>query len=98
MYLKRQITPDLAESVEALRIKGLHVDREYKRYYPASEVTAHLVGFTNLDGVGQEGLELAFEDWLKGVPGKSWLCGTFWGGLLSISVRLRMLCRVKTCS
>lgn len=70
LYLKRQITPDLAESVEALRIKGLHVDREYKRYYPASEVTAHLVGFTNLDGVGQEGLELAFEDWLKGVPGK----------------------------
>ncbi|WP_271273532.1 peptidoglycan D,D-transpeptidase FtsI family protein [Aliamphritea hakodatensis] len=70
LYLKRQITPDLAESVEALRIKGLYVDREYKRYYPASEVTAHLVGFTNLDGVGQEGLELAFEDWLKGVPGK----------------------------
>ncbi|MFT6470101.1 peptidoglycan D,D-transpeptidase FtsI family protein [Neptuniibacter pectenicola] len=70
LYLQRQGTPELAEKVRALRIPGVHVDREYKRYYPAAEVTTHLVGFTNLDGKGQEGLELAYEDWLKAEPGK----------------------------
>ncbi|WP_432472365.1 peptidoglycan D,D-transpeptidase FtsI family protein [Amphritea sp. HPY] len=70
LYLKRQITPALAAQVEQLKIPGLYVDRDYKRFYPAAEVTTHLVGFTNVDGVGQEGLELAYEDWLKGVPGK----------------------------
>lgn len=70
LYLQRQGTPELAEKVRALRIPGVHVDREYKRYYPAAEVTTHLVGFTNLDGKGQEGLELAYEGWLKAEPGK----------------------------
>ena len=70
LYLQRQGTPELAEQVRALRIPGVHVDREYKRYYPAAEVTTHLVGFTNLDGKGQEGLELAYEDWLKADSGK----------------------------
>ncbi|WP_067862415.1 peptidoglycan D,D-transpeptidase FtsI family protein [Neptuniibacter marinus] len=70
LYLQRQGTPELAEKVRALRIPGVHVDREYKRYYPAAEVTTHLVGFTNLDGKGQEGLELAYEDWLKAESGK----------------------------
>jgi len=70
LYLQRQGTPELAEKVRAMRIPGVHVDREYKRYYPAAEVTTHLVGFTNLDGKGQEGLELAYEDWLKAESGK----------------------------
>jgi len=70
LYLQRQVTPELAEKIRALRIPGVHVDREYKRYYPAAEVTTHLVGFTNLDGKGQEGLELAYEDWLKADAGK----------------------------
>lgn len=70
LYLQRQASPELAEQVRALQIKGIHVDRDYKRYYPAAEVTTHLVGFTNLDGNGQEGLELAYEDWLKAQPGK----------------------------
>ncbi|EAR59723.1 peptidoglycan D,D-transpeptidase FtsI family protein [Neptuniibacter caesariensis] len=70
MYLQRQVTPELAEKVRALRVPGIHVDREYKRYYPAAEVTTHLVGFTNLDGKGQEGLELSYEDWLKSEAGK----------------------------
>ncbi len=70
LYLKRHITPALAEQVEQLKISGLYVDREYKRFYPAAEVTTHLVGFTNVDGVGQEGIELAYEEWLKGVQGK----------------------------
>lgn len=70
LYLQRQVTPELADKIRGLRIPGIHVDREYKRYYPAAEVTTHLVGFTNLDGKGQEGLELAYEDWLKSEPGK----------------------------
>ena len=48
---------------------GVNTQREYRRYYPAAEVTGHLLGFTNVDDVGQEGLELAFDQWLGGVPG-----------------------------
>jgi cell division protein FtsI (penicillin-binding protein 3) len=70
LYLKRQVTPEMAEAVRALGVPGVHVDREYKRYYPAGEVTTHLVGFTNVDGEGQEGLELAFNHSLRGEPGR----------------------------
>ncbi len=70
IYLKRQVTPELAEKVRQLGIPGIHVDREYKRYYPAAEVATHLVGFTNLDGRGQEGLELAFQDSLQAHNGR----------------------------
>lgn len=70
LYLKRQVTPELAEEVSALDLAGIHVDQEYKRYYPAAEVATHLVGFTSVDGEGQEGMELAFNDWLRGEPGR----------------------------
>jgi cell division protein FtsI (penicillin-binding protein 3) len=70
LYVRRQIPPDLAEKVIALDITGVNVDREYKRYYPAGEVATHLVGFTGIDGKGQEGIELAYEQALLGVPGK----------------------------
>ncbi|MDY6890947.1 MAG: penicillin-binding transpeptidase domain-containing protein [Pseudomonadota bacterium] len=70
LYLKRQVTPELAAAVEALRIPGVHADREYKRYYPAGEVATHLIGFTNVDGEGQEGLELAYNHSLRGEPGR----------------------------
>ncbi|WP_417579748.1 peptidoglycan D,D-transpeptidase FtsI family protein [Nitrincola sp.] len=69
IYLRRQVTPEVAESVRVLGIPGINVDREYRRFYPAGEVAAHLVGFTNVDGDGQEGMELAFDDWLTGEPG-----------------------------
>ena len=69
LYLRRQVSPELAQQVAALRVPGIHVDREYKRYYPAAEVSSHLVGFTNVDGEGQEGMELAYNDWLRGDPG-----------------------------
>ena len=55
--------------VKALGIPGVDTLREYRRYYPAGEVTGHLLGFTNVDDVGQEGLELAFDQWLGGEPG-----------------------------
>ncbi len=69
IYLRRHINPMLAAQVEALDIPGVYLQREYRRYYPDGEVAAHVVGFTNIDDVGQEGLELAYDDWLKGEPG-----------------------------
>jgi cell division protein FtsI (penicillin-binding protein 3) len=70
MYLKRHMRPSDAEAIARLNIPGVDVEREYQRYYPAGEVIGHVVGFTNIDDVGQEGLELAFDHWLAGQPGK----------------------------
>lgn len=70
VYLKRHIHPDLAEKVAALNIAGVYLQREYRRYYPAGEVAAHVLGFTNIDDTGQEGLELAYNDWLRGESGR----------------------------
>ncbi len=69
LYLKRHLSPAQANAVLALELPGINVQREYHRYYPAAEVTGHLVGFTNIDDEGQEGLELAFDHWLAGEPG-----------------------------
>jgi len=69
-YLKRHLPPAEAAGIDGLRLTGVHLQREYRRYYPAGEVTGHLLGFTNIDDKGQEGLELAFDNWLRGVPGK----------------------------
>ncbi|MFW2373377.1 MAG: peptidoglycan D,D-transpeptidase FtsI family protein [Gammaproteobacteria bacterium] len=69
LYIKRQIEPHLAEKVMALGLPGVYLQREYKRYYPAGEVTAHVLGFVNVDDQGQEGLELAYNDWLSGQEG-----------------------------
>jgi len=69
-YLKRHMNPGAAAAIDALQVPGVHLLREYRRYYPAGEVTGHLLGFTNIDDKGQEGLELAFDNWLHGVPGK----------------------------
>jgi cell division protein FtsI (penicillin-binding protein 3) len=69
IYLRRHVDPALAAEVEALDIPGVYLQREYRRYYPDGEIAAHVVGFTNVDDLGQEGLELAYEDWLKGEPG-----------------------------
>src|SRR5690606_14642826 len=70
LYLKRKAQPALATQIKALRIPGIDSRREYRRYYPAGEVAAHVVGFTNIDEAGQEGMELAFDHWLTGVPGR----------------------------
>ena len=69
VYLKRHVTPMLADQVMRLNIPGVFLKREYRRYYPAGEVTSHAIGFTNIDDQGQEGLELAYEEWLKGKAG-----------------------------
>jgi cell division protein FtsI (penicillin-binding protein 3) len=69
-FIKRQISPESAQEVLALKIPGLALQREYRRYYPAGEVTAHALGFTDIEDKGQEGLELAYESALHGTPGK----------------------------
>jgi len=69
VYLKRHVTPALAEQVMLLDIPGISLQREYRRYYPAGEVTSHVLGFTNIDDSGQEGMELAYDSWLKGSSG-----------------------------
>ena len=70
VYLKRGIAPILAKQVLALDISGVFAQKEYKRFYPEGEVAAHVVGLTDIDDQGQEGLELAYNKWLSGVPGK----------------------------
>jgi cell division protein FtsI (penicillin-binding protein 3) len=70
MYLKRAVAPETAQRVMALAIPGVAVQREYRRYYPAGAVAGHVVGFTNVDDQGQEGLELAYNSWLRATPGK----------------------------
>lgn len=69
VWLKRRINPEVADDIRGLAIPGVHLQKEYRRFYPAGEVAAHLIGFTNIDDIGQEGLELAYNDWLQGVPG-----------------------------
>ena len=74
VYLKRRINPETAAAVSKLleegKIKGVGLERGYRRYYPGGEVFAHVVGFTDMDDVGQEGAELAYESWLRSTPGK----------------------------
>ncbi|MDA7772925.1 penicillin-binding transpeptidase domain-containing protein [Pseudomonadales bacterium] len=70
IYLRRHLPPAVADEILALKTKGVYSEREYHRYYPGGEVTAHLVGFTDIDDRGQEGIELSFDEWLKGTPGK----------------------------
>ena len=70
MYLSRHQVPADARVVLKKRIQGVYGEREYRRFYPAGEVAAQLVGFTNLDGEGIGGLELSYNDWLTGKPGK----------------------------
>jgi len=70
LYVRRRLPPAEAEAVLAMGLPGVYARQEYQRYYPQGEVTAHVLGFSNVDDIGQEGLELAFDDWLKGVPGR----------------------------
>jgi cell division protein FtsI (penicillin-binding protein 3) len=70
MYLVRGLTPEQGQVVIDLKVPGVYAIEEFRRFYPAGEVTAHVVGFTDVDDRGREGVELAFDEWLAGVPGK----------------------------
>ena len=69
IYLKRQISPEDARRLQALKIPGIFFQKEFKRFYPAADITANLVGFTNLDNIGQEGIELSQNKFLSGKLG-----------------------------
>ena len=69
VYIKRQVAPDVAAQVASMNLPGVQLLREYRRYYPAGDVSAHMLGFTSLEDRGQEGIELAFEKQLAGKPG-----------------------------
>lgn len=71
VYIKRDVSPDIADKIKSLAIPGVYLQQSFKRYYPEAEVASHVVGFTNVDDRGQEGLELAYNDWLTGKPGKT---------------------------
>ena len=70
MFVKRRVSPQVRDGVGALHISGVHFEREYRRYYPAGETAAHVVGITNVDDQGLEGAELGFDDELKSVQGR----------------------------
>ncbi len=69
VYLKRQVEQDVADKIVALEIGGIHTRKEYKRFYPAGHIAAHILGFTNVEDVGQEGMELAQQSSLGGITG-----------------------------
>ncbi|MCA1937571.1 MAG: penicillin-binding protein 2 [Dechloromonas sp.] len=69
VFVKRQVPPQVAEQIAALKLPGIHQEKEYRRFYPAGEMTAHLVGFTGVDDKGLEGVELAFQQALLGRAG-----------------------------
>ncbi len=69
VYLKRQLSPEVVQRITELKLPGIHHQQEYRRYYPGGEVTAHMLGFTDVEDRGQEGIELAFEQQLAGRPG-----------------------------
>jgi len=69
VYLKRQVELDVVDKITRLNVPGIGTRREYKRYYPDGDVMAHVVGFTNVEDIGQEGMELAFQKSLSGTSG-----------------------------
>ena len=70
IYLKRHVSPEVAAQALELKVPGVYQQHEFRRYYPAGEVAANVIGFADIDDNGQEGLELEFDSWLKGTPGK----------------------------
>lgn len=70
LYLQRQLPPSVSKKIEALKIPGINFQKEFKRYYPDSDSMSQILGFTNVDDQGLEGIELAYQDWLMGVVGK----------------------------
>lgn len=79
IYLRRLMSPPEAQKALDLEMPGVYEQREYRRFYPTGEVTAHLVGFTNIDDRGQEGVELSFDEWLRGEPGQKKVLKNLYG-------------------
>lgn len=89
IYLKRQLPPYVANKIKALHIPGLHFQSEFKRYYPQGESTAQLIGFTNIDDAGLEGLELVYQDWLGGMRGQKRVLKDRMGNIIEVLETLK---------
>ena len=85
MYLKRHVPPPLAERVMALKVPGVALMREYRRYYPLGPVAGHVIGFTNVDDQGQEGVELSYNSWLRALPGTKRLLRDLQGNAVEVA-------------
>jgi cell division protein FtsI (penicillin-binding protein 3) len=85
MYLKRHMPPPQTERVMALHVPGVALQREYRRYYPLGSVAGHVIGFTNIDDQGQEGVELAYDASLRAVPGAKRLLRDLQGKAVEIA-------------
>ncbi len=85
MYLKRHVPPELSERVMALKVSGVALQREYRRYYPLGSVAGHVIGFTNIDDQGQEGIELAYDASLRAVPGAKRLLRDLQGNAVEVA-------------
>jgi cell division protein FtsI (penicillin-binding protein 3) len=70
LYLRRGLVPDIGERVEALNLPFVYVKPEYRRFYPQAHTTAHLIGYTNIDDIGQDGIEAIYDSWLTGQSGR----------------------------
>jgi len=90
MYLKRHVTPDVAKKVTALGIDGVGLVREYRRYYPAGAMAGHVLGFTDIDDRGQEGIELAYDKWLRAIPGSKRVLKDLHGNAVEVVESLRL--------
>ncbi len=85
MYLKRHVPPPFAERVMALKVPGVALVREYRRYYPLGPVAGHVIGFTNVDDQGQEGVELSYDSWLRAIPGTKRLLRDLQGNAVEVA-------------
>jgi cell division protein FtsI (penicillin-binding protein 3) len=90
VYLKRHVNPDLAAAIVALKTPGVSLLREYRRYYPAGPVAGHVLGFTNVDDQGQEGLELAYDSWLRAAAGTKRVIKDLHGNAVEVVESLRL--------
>ena len=82
IYLKRHVSPDVAARVAKLDINGVNLQREYRRFYPMGEVTSHVVGFTDIDDRGQEGVELMMDERLRGISGSKRVIKDLYGRIV----------------
>jgi len=89
VYIKRRISPDLAQRILNMNVKGIHVQREYRRYYPDGEIFGHVLGFTDVDDNGQEGMELAYNEWLGGQSGSKRVVKDRLGRIFAIEEQIK---------
>jgi cell division protein FtsI (penicillin-binding protein 3) len=89
VYLERQLEPSKAEQIRALKVVGLFSKPAYRRYYPAGEVTSHVLGITNIEDNGQEGLELTYQSWLTGEAGAQRVVKDRPGNVVEVLERLK---------